>query len=280
MHHARAMILVLLLPAVLLADDKPKPQATPAERLEAIKKEEKDAEAALRELVFENPRKTPEEEKKLQPLGEKYLAGQANRIDAAIEIAKADPKSEVGLAALEWVLTLRRSYSLPAGATAIDLVLAHHTKNPKVGTIIAWVEEFRFACKGEDAAKAATLIETIAEKNPSKTARGQAFAAIAIEAHLKLAQAQYKNSPDCDKLAADAERAYQVVAKDYADCPRLIGSIDKTLGEWALRNLFSLRHLRVGKVAPDIEGEDLDGVKFKLSDYRGKVVVLDFWGDW
>ena len=27
-------------------------------------------------------------------------------------------------------------------------------------------------------------------------------------------------------------------------------------------------------------GEDLNGVAFKLSDYRGKVVVLDFWGDW
>jgi hypothetical protein len=38
--------------------------------------------------------------------------------------------------------------------------------------------------------------------------------------------------------------------------------------------------LEIGKVAPDIEGEDIDGVKFKLSDYRGKVVVLDFWGHW
>jgi cytochrome oxidase Cu insertion factor (SCO1/SenC/PrrC family) len=36
----------------------------------------------------------------------------------------------------------------------------------------------------------------------------------------------------------------------------------------------------VGNLAPEIQGEDLDGVKFKLSDYRGKVVVLDFWGDW
>ncbi|MBT7257007.1 MAG: redoxin domain-containing protein [Planctomycetaceae bacterium] len=34
------------------------------------------------------------------------------------------------------------------------------------------------------------------------------------------------------------------------------------------------------KVAPEIAAEDIDGVKFKLSDYRGKVVVLDFWGDW
>jgi predicted Zn finger-like uncharacterized protein len=39
-------------------------------------------------------------------------------------------------------------------------------------------------------------------------------------------------------------------------------------------------NLSVGKVAPDIEGEDIDGQKFKLSDYRGKVVVLDFWGNW
>ena len=38
--------------------------------------------------------------------------------------------------------------------------------------------------------------------------------------------------------------------------------------------------LAIGKVAPDIEGEDIEGVKFKLSDYRGKVVVLDFWGHW
>ena len=36
----------------------------------------------------------------------------------------------------------------------------------------------------------------------------------------------------------------------------------------------------IGNQAPEIRGEDLDGVKFKLSDYRGKVVVLDFWGDW
>ena len=43
---------------------------------------------------------------------------------------------------------------------------------------------------------------------------------------------------------------------------------------------FALEHLTVGRTAMEIEGEDLDGRKFKLSDYRGKVVVLDFWGDW
>lgn len=38
--------------------------------------------------------------------------------------------------------------------------------------------------------------------------------------------------------------------------------------------------LEIGEVAPDIVGRDVDGVEMKLSDYRGKVVVVDFWGDW
>lgn len=44
--------------------------------------------------------------------------------------------------------------------------------------------------------------------------------------------------------------------------------------------LYQIRFLTIGHKAPDIVGEDIDGVPFKLSDYRGKVVVLDFWGDW
>ena len=37
---------------------------------------------------------------------------------------------------------------------------------------------------------------------------------------------------------------------------------------------------RIGEPAPEIAGEDTDGVPFVLSDYRGKVVVLVFWGFW
>jgi len=43
---------------------------------------------------------------------------------------------------------------------------------------------------------------------------------------------------------------------------------------------FARERLQIGMTAPDIEGVDIDGIKFKLSDYRGKVVVIDFWGDW
>src|SRR5262249_30214830 len=36
----------------------------------------------------------------------------------------------------------------------------------------------------------------------------------------------------------------------------------------------------VGQPAPEITGEDIDGIPMKLSDFRGKVVMLDFWGNW
>jgi cytochrome oxidase Cu insertion factor (SCO1/SenC/PrrC family) len=37
---------------------------------------------------------------------------------------------------------------------------------------------------------------------------------------------------------------------------------------------------QIGQKAPEIKGTDSAGKSFRLSDYRGKVVVLDFWGDW
>ena len=41
-----------------------------------------------------------------------------------------------------------------------------------------------------------------------------------------------------------------------------------------------VENLTIGKMAPEITGEDIDGRLMKLSDYRGKVVVLEFWGHW
>lgn len=38
--------------------------------------------------------------------------------------------------------------------------------------------------------------------------------------------------------------------------------------------------LAKGDLIPEITGEDLEGSEFKLSDYKGKVIMLDFWGDW
>jgi thiol-disulfide isomerase/thioredoxin len=54
----------------------------------------------------------------------------------------------------------------------------------------------------------------------------------------------------------------------------------KTLGEEAEARLDDMFNLAVGKPAPEIEGVDFDSKPLKLSDFRGKVVVLVFWGTW
>jgi len=43
---------------------------------------------------------------------------------------------------------------------------------------------------------------------------------------------------------------------------------------------WMIQSLGIGRVAPEIEGKDLDGVEFKLSDSRGKVTVVVFTGEW
>jgi len=75
---------------------------------------------------------------------------------------------------------------------------------------------------------------------------------------------------------ADAEKRFEEVIASYGDVPAYRG----TLGESAKSQIHEIRDLAVGKTAPEIEGEDVDGKTLKLSEYRGKVVVLDFWGDW
>jgi thiol-disulfide isomerase/thioredoxin len=54
----------------------------------------------------------------------------------------------------------------------------------------------------------------------------------------------------------------------------------KTLGEEAGARLDDMFNLAVGKPAPAIEGVDFDGKPLKSSDYKGKVVILVFWGTW
>ncbi len=51
---------------------------------------------------------------------------------------------------------------------------------------------------------------------------------------------------------------------------------------WAelLRSIKEREQSQVGGTAPDFEGRTIDGFEFKLSDYRGKVVLLDFYGFW
>ena len=77
----------------------------------------------------------------------------------------------------------------------------------------------------------------------------------------------------------------EACVKDYPDVrlPREAvneETAEKPLGELAKPVLHKIQFLSVGKTAQEIRGKDVDGKEFQLSNYRGKVVLLDFFADW
>jgi thiol-disulfide isomerase/thioredoxin len=86
---------------------------------------------------------------------------------------------------------------------------------------------------------------------------------------------------DQDQLLAETQRYFEQVVRHFPDVTSADGKFrlaDKAKAE--LLWIANIPGLKVGKVAPGIVGEDLDGKPLKLDDYRGKVVVLVFWATW
>jgi hypothetical protein len=77
-----------------------------------------------------------------------------------------------------------------------------------------------------------------------------------------------------DRLRGESEKLFGRAAEKYADVKL---PFQGAVGQQAKAELYEIRHLVVGKPAPEVEGEDQDGKKFRLCDYKGKVVLLDFW---
>lgn len=115
-----------------------------------------------------------------------------------------------------------------------------------------------------------------------------AIAAIDVMAEAAVGQRGDAADKDLYKASRAAVRKLKyetvsdaVFARTLIDAKVLaLSAKDDNIRDASAGSVFKLTHLREGMVAPDIVGEDFDGAEFKLSDYRGKVVVIDFWGDW
>ena len=57
-----------------------------------------------------------------------------------------------------------------------------------------------------------------------------------------------------------------------------IGS--SSVGDIAMEEVYRIKHLSKGRPAPEFSGKDSSGRGVKLSDYKGRVVMLVFWSSW
>jgi len=210
-----------------------------------------------------------------------------------LELAEKNPK-DTGVVpeALIWAITHSSSRGEQAKTRerALDQ-LTNHVDSPKVGDIC-------LSLIREPSPSGEKLMRAIAEKSANEEAKGKAT--FSLGQYLKNTAASIQTLKDQTEMLKSQEQVYgkEVVASMLERAPTaLIKESEKLfetvadkygyikvdnqrLGEKAEGELFEIRNLAIGKVAPDIEAEDLYGTTFKLSDYRGKVVVLNFWGNW
>ena len=141
------------------------------------------------------------------------------------------------------------------------------------------------------------LLRLISETNPDRRVRATACFSLA-KYQMGLAQevARLKLSPrqsleywiirlgreraeqlgelDPAALNKHAEQLLEGIVHDYADVPDLVAF--RPLGDLAKAALLALRGPAIGRTAPEIVGDDVEAKAMKLSDYRGKVVLLNF----
>jgi len=255
-------VLVLFLTVPMLpAEDKAKP--TPEQQYKALVKEYQDGITAYQQAV--GKAKTNEERQKA--FREKYPQP-AKFAPKFLALAEKHPKDPVAVDALVWVAT--NSFGLPGKdspqAKAFAILQRDHVTSPKLAPLCQ-----RLIYSMDQGTE--TFLRALLEKNPNKEVKGNACLALAQFLKNRASRGQ-RNKPDQDKLNKEVEGLFERAAKDYADVKLAFWG---TVGSKAKSELYEIRHLAIGKVAPDIEGQDQDGKKFKLSDYKGKVVLLDFW---
>jgi hypothetical protein len=190
-----------------------------------------------------NAAKTDEERNKLTfPDREKYAA-------EMLALAQADPKNPAAVDPLVWVIQMDRQGSA-LRTKALEVIKNNHLEGERLDDICELLGS-------EEDTTATGFLSDIIARSPHQKVKGAAA--------LALGQIHVRENPK------EAQKFFNLVINQY-------GTAEQK--QTAKNELFEMQSLAIGKLAPEIEGEDLDGKKFKLSDYRGKVVVLDFWGDW
>jgi hypothetical protein len=148
-----------------------------------------------------------------------------------------------------------------------------HIPQMKDETLIALCVRFGFQASDSGSE---LLLRTLLERTSTPDVHGVACLSLGQVLKNRLNEMPSTDHKVALTLRKDCERQLELAGSLFAD----VKVFRTSLGERAKAELYELRHLSKGMAAPEIEAEDLDGRTFKLSDYRGKVVLLDFWGHW
>ncbi|HEY9715420.1 MAG TPA: hypothetical protein V6C72_18245 [Chroococcales cyanobacterium] len=172
--------------------------------------------------------------------------------------AQENQTAPEALEALTTVMELTDSSHTALRADALEILQNRFAHDQKLAPAVLLLR------RSKDGEKAESFLSAVIKENPDKKIRGLA----------SLTLAEYYSNNDQPSKAIDQFKSAIAEYSDIAITPKA------TVGEAAKTQLFELEHLAIGMEAPDIEGKDVDGKTFKLSDYKGRAVLVSFFGDW
>jgi hypothetical protein len=277
------------LPSVVARWDQERP-GTPAEQYKALLKEQVAASSSGRVMT---------DAERMEFVG--TTLRRWNEIALKfVELAENHPRDPIAVDALIRAVWQVNTTPWPVGlvgkddarARAFALLQRDHLRSDKLGPLCERVAS-GFCAEYE------TFLRAVLRESPHQHVRAQACLALARflnnrSQRLDLANEQPElagqfadlfgpeylaglRRQDRARVLGEAEALFERAEREFGGVKLPDGG---TVAEPAAAGLFELRHLSVGTEAPDIEGDDQDGRRFKLSDYRGKVVLLDFWSEY
>jgi hypothetical protein len=180
-------------------------------------------------------------------------------IERALALASDYASTDAAVPFLAFVVK-NASTEHEAVKQALKTLWADHSASLAITKVLGHLAGAHFQ---HDAEKEVTaLLDAVVEDNPDVDVKAQA---LITRGNLRLQTAE-----------SDVQRA--TAAADIRKAAAM--TKNEEVLQQAKDALFEIEHLQVGCTAPDIVAKDTDGVDCKLSDYRGKVILLDFWGFW
>ena len=208
-------------------------------------------------------------------LGWKHFAPEFKRL--------ADERADdwVGYEALTFFV-IQGTADGPEFSKSLDLLLRHHVEQDGIRTLVRQFVSVKFF--GPDAGKVEQLLREVAKRHRDPGTRAEATFCLADflkyqgETARRLAVADEKGAAFARRIERTWGAAV-VKALKSRDAGKLIRD-GEAIERQARVDFSEYADTRIltGRAVPEIKGTDLEGQPMTFSEFRGKVVVLSFWG--
>ena len=274
------------------------PQAgtrTADDELDALLRQFDDASESNRKLARE--KKTATEKQAIYKSNNSKVQSVKRQL---LELAAQQPRTNAAEQALIWIVT-HNSFE-PEAEKAWELLARDYARSDRLKQVFSRRLELYVASKAVE-----DLLRRALDQNPYREIRGLACYWLAeilryratVVRHGAIQSPQLSEvwrqrftQQDLDRvlkqdpksLEEEAARLHERVITEFPivanndsrtePMPLLLGKPATHLSDVAKVHLDELNRLAVGKPAPEIQGDDLDGKPMKLTDFRGRIVVL------